>query len=82
MYMWLNLQVLIYAIRGRCGRDFMVVGFTTTYAISVYHTNVDSKFHFRSWHGIHVFDKTFCLVGGFLQVLWFSPKTERMHMIY
>ena len=23
--------------RGRCGRDHMVVGFTTTYAISIYH---------------------------------------------
>jgi len=23
--------------RGRCGRDRMVVGFTTTYAISAYH---------------------------------------------
>ena len=23
--------------RGRCGRDSMVVGFTTTYAISAYH---------------------------------------------
>jgi hypothetical protein len=23
--------------KGRCGRDHMVVGFTTTYAISAYH---------------------------------------------
>jgi len=26
-----------YSPRGRCGRDRMVVGFTTTYAISNYH---------------------------------------------
>jgi len=29
--------------RGRRGRNRMVVGFTTTYAISVYHTNVGSS---------------------------------------
>ena len=27
----------LYVIRGRRGRDHVVVGFTTTYAISVYH---------------------------------------------
>ena len=29
--------------RGRRGRDSMVVGFTTTYAISAYHTDVVSS---------------------------------------
>jgi hypothetical protein len=29
--------VFIFSIRGRRGRDLMVVGFTTTYAISAYH---------------------------------------------
>ena len=28
---------LSFSLRGRRGRDRMVVGFTTTYAISVYH---------------------------------------------
>jgi len=33
-----DIQVtLIMIIRGRHGRDRMVVGFTTTYAFSVYH---------------------------------------------
>ena len=27
----------VYLSGGRCGRDHMVVGFTTTYAISAYH---------------------------------------------
>ena len=27
----------LYVIQGRRGRDHVVVGFTTTYAISVYH---------------------------------------------
>jgi hypothetical protein len=27
----------LYVIRGRRGRDHVVVGFTTTYAINVYH---------------------------------------------
>jgi hypothetical protein len=31
-----NLNIHRYAW-GRCGRDRMVVGFTTTYAISAYH---------------------------------------------
>ena len=28
---------LLYAVGGRRGRDRMVVGFTTTYAVSAYH---------------------------------------------
>jgi len=33
---WFNKNNL-YCIWGRCGRDRMVVGFTTTCAISAYH---------------------------------------------
>jgi hypothetical protein len=33
----LSLQKLTYLFRGRRGRDHMVVGFTTTYAIGAYH---------------------------------------------
>ena len=32
-----NQQQLIKIRGGRCGRDRMLVGFTTTYAISTYH---------------------------------------------
>ena len=38
---WIVLSQLLLdfqkQIRGRCGRDRMVVGFITTYAISAYH---------------------------------------------
>jgi len=36
---------------GRCGRDRMVVGFTTTYAISAYHY-LSCEFKPRSWGGV------------------------------
>jgi hypothetical protein len=35
----------------------MVVGFTTTYAISAYH-HLGCKFEFCSWRGVH--DTTLC----------------------
>ena len=38
-------------IRGRRGRDRMVVGFTTTYAISVYH-HKSCEFESRLWRGV------------------------------
>ena len=38
-------------IRGRCGRDRMVVGFTTTYAISAYH-HWCCEFESRSGRGV------------------------------
>ena len=37
-------------MRNRCGRDRMVVGFTTTYAISAYH-NEYCEFEPRLWRG-------------------------------
>jgi hypothetical protein len=42
---------------GRRGRDRMVVGFTTTCAISVYH-HQSCEYESRSWSG--VFDTTLC----------------------
>ena len=45
------------SLRDRRGRDRMVVGFTTTYAISVYH-NYSGEFYSRSWLG--VLDTTLC----------------------
>jgi hypothetical protein len=43
--------------RGRHGRDRMVVGFTTTYAISAYH-HLRCEFEPHSWRC--VLDKTLC----------------------
>ena len=37
LVLFVGLSILQYLIRGRCGRDRMVVGFTTTCAISTYH---------------------------------------------
>jgi hypothetical protein len=46
--------ICVYCIcyhRGRHGRDRMVVGFTTTYAISAYH-HKSCEFRSRSWRGV------------------------------
>jgi hypothetical protein len=48
---------LVHYIRGRHGRDRMIVGFTTpvfsnTYAISVYH-HLSCEFERHSWRGVH-----------------------------
>jgi hypothetical protein len=32
-----HLQSNLYSTEGRCGHDRMIIGFTTTYAISAYH---------------------------------------------
>jgi len=44
-------------VEGRRGRDRMVVGSTTTYAISVYH-HLSCEFEPRSWRS--VLDITLC----------------------
>ena len=46
-----------YILRGLCGRDRMVVRFTTTYAISAYH-HLLWEFEPRSWRG--VLETTLC----------------------
>jgi len=40
-------------VLGRRGRDRIVIGFTTTYAISVYH-NLYSEIESRSGRGVHL----------------------------
>ena len=55
-YRILAMQILIwlYKIRkfgDRHGRDCMVVGFSTTYAISTYH-HERCEFESRSWKGV------------------------------
>jgi hypothetical protein len=37
LYKYVIDKELLHTGGGRCGRDRMVVGFTTTYAINVYH---------------------------------------------
>jgi hypothetical protein len=83
---WIDILYLIqyeptYLQRGHRGRDHMVVGFTTTYAISAYH-HWCCEFESRSWRGL--FDKTLCYkVCQWLATgRWFSPvsstnKTDR-----
>jgi hypothetical protein len=55
----------------------MVVGFTTTYAISTYH-HKSCEFEPRSWRGVLdtiLYDKVW-QVGGFLQIHWFPPPLK------
>jgi hypothetical protein len=61
-------------LRGHCGHDHMVVGFTTTCAISAYH-HWSSKFESCTWLG--VLDITFCdqVYQWHAAGLWFSPGT-------
>jgi hypothetical protein len=64
-------------IRDGRGRDHMVIGFTTAYAISHYH-HWCCEFQSRSEWGVQHYVITFVSdmrqVSGFLQVLWFpSP---------
>ena len=69
------------SLRGRRGRDRIVVGSTTIYAISVYH-HLCCEFESRSWQG--VLDTTLCdnfvndlrQVGGFLLVFRFPPPIK------
>ena len=70
------LEFIRYIYRGR---DPMVVGFTTTYAISAYHhCYCDSKP--RSGLGVQHYVIKFVSelgqVGGFLLVLWFPPPIK------
>ena len=65
--------------RGRRGRDIMVVGFTTTYAISTYH-HWCCEFESRSRRGVqHYVIKLvsdLLQVGGFLRVLRLPPAKK------
>ena len=51
------LYLIFFAIRGHRGRDHVVGGFTTSYAISAYH-HVCCDLQCRSWRG--VLDITLC----------------------
>jgi len=59
---------------GRCGRDRMVVRFTTTFTISVYHHS-RCALESRPWRGI--LDTTLCykICQWLASEWWFSPGT-------
>jgi len=63
----------------QCRRDIMVVGFTTTCAISAYHHG-SCEFESRSWRGIQHYVIKFVndlrKVCGFLQILRFPPSIK------
>ena len=65
--------------RGRRGLDRMVVGLTTTYAISDYH-HLSCEFESRSVRGVQHYVIQFVSdlrqVGGFLRVLRFPPSIK------
>ena len=65
-------------MRGHCGHDQMVVGFTTTYAISAYHHCCE--FESRSGRGVQHYMIKFVSdlrqVCGFLRILQFPPPVK------
>ena len=67
--------------KGPPGRDRMVVGFTTTYAIGTYH-HWCCEFEFRSGRGVQHYVMKFVSdlrqVSDFLRVLRFSPPIKQM----
>jgi len=73
-------------MRGHRGRDRMVVGFTTTYAISTYH-HYSCEFESHSGevcslqHYVIKFVSDLRQVGGFLRVPQFPPPTKLIAMI-
>jgi len=52
-----DVHLVSKSLMNCCGRDRMVVGFTTIYAISAYHHS-RRKLEFRSWRS--VLDTTLC----------------------
>ena len=71
----------------KCGRDRMVVGFTTTYAFCAYHY-YSCEFESRSWRGVldtTLRDKVFSGLrqsDDFLWVVRFPPTIKRTVTIY
>ena len=77
----LTYIVSLLPLRGRRGRDrdWMIVGFTTTYAISAYH-HWCCEFESRSGQGVQHYVIKFVSdlkqVGGFLRVPRFPPPIK------
>jgi len=77
-YIW-NLIKKTYSSRGHHCCERMVVGFTTTYAISAYH-HWSYEFESRSGQGVQHYVIKFVSflrqVGGFLRLLRFPPPIK------
>jgi len=75
--------MLLFNGEGRRGRDRMVVGFTTTYAIGAYHHWWE--FEYRSRRGVHHYVIKFVSdlrqVAGFLRVLRFPLPIQLIDTI-
>ena len=72
---------------GRHGHDRLVVGYTTTYAISAYPTKVVSSnpAHaevYSMQHYVITFVRDLRQIGGFLLVLRFPPPIKMTATIY
>jgi len=77
LMLWVRISA---RAKGRSGRDRMVVGFTTTYAISAYH---HLRCELESWSGRDVqpfyvikFVSGWRQVGSFLRVIRFPPPIK------
>jgi hypothetical protein len=81
LWYWVKLKKMKFysIIRGRCGLDHIVFGFTTTYAISAYH-HWYCEFESRSGRGVHDYAIKFVSdlrqVGGFLRVFRFQLRNN------
>jgi hypothetical protein len=79
---WISWIVInIFFCWCRRGRDRMVVGFKTTYAISAYHHwSCEFESHSREvyliQHYVIKFDSDLRQAGGFLRALWFPPPIK------
>ena len=80
----LDLNFIVNWLNGR-DHDHMVVGFTTTYAISAHH-HWCCEFESRSGWGVRHYVIKFVSdlrqVGDFLRVLWFPPPMKLTAKLY
>jgi len=72
----LQVEIALIFCRGRCGRDHMVVGFITTYAISAMSSNPAHGEMYTIQHYVIRFVSDLRQVGGFLWVLRFPPPIK------
>jgi len=80
----IHMHMYIYIFRGCRGRDSMIVGFTTTYAISPYH-HWCCEYESRSGQGVQHYEIKFVSdlrqAGGFLLVLWYPQPIKLIDTI-
>jgi hypothetical protein len=74
-YLVIKVQVNVKKLGDRRGCDCMVIGFTTTCAISAHH-NYCCEFESRLQYYVIKFVSDLRQVNGFLWVLWFPPPIK------